>query len=31
VQFLRKNCTRRFATRADADAAGFRPAGDCLR
>jgi micrococcal nuclease len=26
-----KNCTRRFGTRADADAAGFRPAGDCLR
>jgi micrococcal nuclease len=26
-----KNCTRRFATRAEAEAAGFRPAGDCLR
>ena len=26
-----KNCLRRFATRADADAAGFRAAGDCLR
>lgn len=25
-----KNCTRQFATRAEADAAGFRPAGDCL-
>lgn len=26
-----KNCTRRFATRQEAEAAGFRPAGDCLR
>jgi endonuclease YncB( thermonuclease family) len=26
-----RNCTRRFGTRAEADAAGFRPAGDCLR
>ena len=26
-----KNCTRRFATREAAIAAGFRPAGDCLR
>lgn len=26
-----KNCTRRFATQAEAQAAGFRPAGDCLR
>jgi micrococcal nuclease len=25
------NCTRRFATRQEAEAAGFRPAGDCLR
>ena len=26
-----KNCTRPFATQADAQAAGFRPAGDCLK
>lgn len=26
-----KNCTRGFATQAEAQAAGFRPAGDCLR
>ena len=26
-----KNCTRRFATEAEAPAAGFRPAGDCLK
>jgi len=26
-----KNCVRRFATRDEAIAAGFRPAGDCLR
>jgi endonuclease YncB( thermonuclease family) len=26
-----KNCTRRFGTRGEAVAAGFRPAGDCLR
>jgi hypothetical protein len=26
-----KNCTRAFATQAEAQAAGFRPAGDCLR
>ncbi len=26
-----KNCTRRFATQEEAQAAGFRPAGDCLR
>jgi endonuclease YncB( thermonuclease family) len=26
-----KNCTRVFATQADAQAAGFRPAGDCLK
>lgn len=25
-----RNCTRRFATPTDADAAGYRPAGDCL-
>lgn len=25
------NCTRRFASRADAEADGFKPAGDCLR
>jgi endonuclease YncB( thermonuclease family) len=25
------NCTRRFTSRADAEAAGFRAAGDCLR
>lgn len=25
-----KNCVRRFDTREEADAAGFRPAGDCL-
>jgi endonuclease YncB( thermonuclease family) len=25
------NCTRRFASRAAAEGAGFRPAGDCLR
>jgi hypothetical protein len=26
-----KNCTREFATQEEARAAGFRPAGDCLR
>jgi micrococcal nuclease len=26
-----KNCTRAFATQAEAQAAGFRPAGDCLK
>lgn len=26
-----KNCTRGFATQAEAQAAGFRPAGDCLK
>jgi len=26
-----KNCTRTFATRAEADAAGYKPAGDCLK
>ena len=26
-----KNCTRKFATREDAERAGFRAAGDCLR
>lgn len=26
-----KNCTRKFGTETDARAAGFRPAGDCLR
>jgi endonuclease YncB( thermonuclease family) len=26
-----KNCTRPFASRAAAEAAGFRPAGDCIR
>src|SRR3990170_1648447 len=26
-----QNCTRRFATRAEAEVAGFRPAGDCIR
>jgi endonuclease YncB( thermonuclease family) len=26
-----KNCTRQFASEAEAQAAGFRPAGDCLR
>jgi micrococcal nuclease len=26
-----KNCTSSFATQADAQAAGFRPAGDCLK
>jgi endonuclease YncB( thermonuclease family) len=26
-----KNCTRQFRTQADAKAAGFRPAGDCLK
>jgi hypothetical protein len=25
-----KNCTRQFASHAEAEAAGFRPAGDCL-
>ncbi|OFW39752.1 MAG: hypothetical protein A3F70_01810 [Acidobacteria bacterium RIFCSPLOWO2_12_FULL_67_14] len=25
-----QNCTRKFATRAGAEAAGFRPAGDCI-
>jgi hypothetical protein len=26
-----KNCTRGFATQAEAQAAGFRPAEDCLK
>lgn len=26
-----RNCTQPFATPADAEAAGYRPAGDCLR
>lgn len=26
-----KNCTRTFATRAEAEAAGFKPAGDCIK
>lgn len=26
-----RNCTRKFATRAEADAAGYRPARDCIR
>jgi endonuclease YncB( thermonuclease family) len=26
-----KNCTQRFATQAEAAAAGFKPAGDCIR
>jgi len=26
-----KNCTRTFATRAEAEAAGYKPAGDCLK
>jgi endonuclease YncB( thermonuclease family) len=29
--FTCSNCTRLFTTEADAQAAGFRPAGDCLR
>ncbi|HEU4693584.1 MAG TPA: hypothetical protein VFS23_34710, partial [Vicinamibacterales bacterium] len=26
-----KNCTQRFATPSEAAAAGFKPAGDCIR